>query len=66
MPDAADIAQYHMEQLEAKVGVGHRAKPCDRLRAGWCNNCDEKLKPDEKFCDDDCMKDFWARNPHRR
>lgn len=66
MPDAADIAQFHLEQMEAQVGVGHRAKRDDRLRSGWCNNCDERIANDQKFCDDDCKDDFWARNPNRR
>ena len=61
MADAADVAQYHMEQMEAQVGVGHRGKPWESLQAvGQCYNCDERLEPEQRFCDKDC-RDDWAK-----
>lgn len=67
MADAADIAQYQAEQMEALVGVGARAKPWDLLPfTGKCHNCEEGVAAGAKFCDVDCREDWTKRRESRR
>lgn len=62
MADAADIAQYQQEQMEALMGIGVRAKAWDHLPfIGRCHNCEEGLGSGQKFCDIDCRDDWVKR-----
>lgn len=70
MPDVADIAQYHMEE-EQRLMLLQRERSKLRPRhlkvTGWCHNCDQKGLPAEAlFCDEECEKDWDAREREAR
>lgn len=65
MPDAADVAQFHMEQMEKLNGAGHREKPPELPVTGECHNCQEPLGQGERFCDCDCRDDWKKRRGAR-